>query len=240
VEALRAGKSVFVEKPLALNELELAEVEAAAAGGAVLMVGFNRRWAPLTEVLRSRLAGDSGAALLARVNAGPLPADHWLNDLEIGGGRLIGEGCHFVDLLAHLAGSEPVSVHAVGAPAPGRPIESSESVTGTLRFRSGAVGTLVYSGAGDSGMPKERVEAFGRGLSAVLDDFRRLELYEGGRRSVTKGAQDKGHAREVECFVEAAAGRVEPPGARTFLTSTRATLALAESLRTGLPVEVGA
>src|SRR5205807_6317059 len=103
VDALHAGKHVFVEKPLALSQDELDEIEAAYSGG-VLMVGFNRRFAPLTQSLRSQLEGLSGLVLLARVNAGPLARDHWVNDPSEGG-RLVGEGCHFVDLLAHLAGS---------------------------------------------------------------------------------------------------------------------------------------
>jgi predicted dehydrogenase/threonine dehydrogenase-like Zn-dependent dehydrogenase len=237
--ALQAGKSVFVEKPLALTEEELAEVEAELTRASLLMVGFNRRFAPLVEHLRRELASVSGRVLAVRINAGPLPPDHWLHDPEDGGGRLLGEACHFVDLLADLAGSAPVSVHAVALPIPERPLECSDSIAATLRFADGTVGNLVYAGSGDAGLPKERLEAFGGGIAAVLDDFRRLELYRNGKREVIKQAQDKGHRAEIARFVAAAAGREEPPPVSSYLATTRATLALAESLRTGLPVEVG-
>jgi predicted dehydrogenase len=236
--ALRCGKAVFCEKPLALHRHELGELEAAVHDGSVLMVGFNRRFAPLTERLLGELGAAGGRALSARVNAGPLPADHWLHDVEEGGGRLLGEGCHFVDLLCHLAGAPPVSVHAVATPVHERPLETSDDVGATLRFADGSVATLLYSGSGDPRLPKERVEAFGGGLAAVLDDFRRLELYRGGRRTVVKGAQDKGHRAQVARFLEAVGGRAAAPPVDSYLDSTRATLALAESLRTGLPVDL--
>lgn len=235
--ALRAGKAVFVEKPLALTDEELDEVEAAVSEGGVLMVGFNRRHAPLTARLRSELAGTDAPLLLARVNAGQLPDDHWLHDPEDGGGRLVGEGCHFVDLLAHLGG-RPMSVQATAVPDPQRPIECSDGFATTIRFSTGAVGTLVYSGGGDTRLPKERIEAFGGGLAAVLDDFRRLELYRGGRREVVKAKQDKGHRAEIEEFVAAVTGRAEAPDAQSYLESSRATLAIAASLRRGAPVEL--
>ena len=172
--ALRAGKAVFVEKPLALSAEQLQEVEEALTPDSVLMVGFNRRFAPLVERLQDELAGCDDLVLSMRVNAGPLPADHWLHDPEDGGGRLLGEGCHFVDLLATSQAREALAAHAVAAPQPGRPIECSDSFSAHIRFATG-VGTLVYSGGGDPKLPKERLEAFGGGVSAVLDDFRTLD-----------------------------------------------------------------
>jgi predicted dehydrogenase len=235
--ALRSGKAVLSEKPLALSRSEIAEVESALAGGGLLMVGFNRRFAPLTVQLREQVASLPDLVLLARINAGPLPDDHWLNDLDEGGGRLLGEGCHFVDLLADLAGAPTVAVHALAVSEPDRPIEASDGIVATLRFASGAVGTLLYSGRGDPRLPKERIEAFGGGLAAVLDDFRRLEVWKGGRRTLTKRRQDKGHRAEVAHFVRAVRGEVEPPPASSYLDSTRATVALVESLLTGLPLD---
>ncbi len=204
---LRAGKAVFVEKPLALTEDELVDLEAALAEGGLLMVGFNRRFAPLVQRLREELHGVTGRVVAVRVNAGPLPTEHWLHDPAEGGGRLLGEGCHFVDLLAHLAESEPISAHAVATPLADHPLECSDRLAAVLRFADGSVGSLVYAGDGDARLAKERVEAFGGGLSAVIDDFKRLELYRGGRRSVVKQAQDKGHRAEIARFVAAAAGR---------------------------------
>jgi predicted dehydrogenase/threonine dehydrogenase-like Zn-dependent dehydrogenase len=237
--ALRAGKSVFVEKPLALDRQGLEEVEAALAGAdGVLMVGFNRRFAPLTGRLREALGRVGGQVITVRVNAGPLPADHWLHDLEDGGGRLVGEGCHFVDLIAHLAPGRIVAVNAYAVPDLTRPLEATDSAVAVLRFDSGSVGSLVYTGAGDPRLPKERIEAHAAGVSAVIDDFRRLEIYAGGRRTEIKSAQDKGHRREVEHWVAAVAGRASAPPPGPYLASTRATLALAESLRSGASVEL--
>ena len=156
------------------------------------MVGFNRRFAPLVERLQAELGEVGDLVLAMRVNAGPLPDDHWLHDPEAGGGRLVGEGCHFVDLLSYLAGSPGISGHAVAVPQPGRPIECSDSFTAHIRFRN-AVGTLVYSGGGDSRLPKERLELFGGGAAAVLDDFRLLSISRGGKRREWKSSHDKGH-----------------------------------------------
>jgi predicted dehydrogenase/threonine dehydrogenase-like Zn-dependent dehydrogenase len=238
-EALRAGKAVFVEKPLALDEEGLLDVVAALDQGGPLMVGFNRRFAPLVTRLREALEGVPVAALLVRVNAGALPSDHWLNDREVGGGRLLGEGCHFVDLLAHVANSRAAVVYADAARNSGRPIDCSDDVTATIRFANGATGALLYSGSGDARMPKERLEVFGGGLAAALDDFRKLEIYHDGRRRAIKGRQDKGHRAEIATFLRALRGDTEPPPVQSYLDSTRATLALAESLRTGLPVDLG-
>jgi predicted dehydrogenase/threonine dehydrogenase-like Zn-dependent dehydrogenase len=232
--ALHAGKAVLVEKPLTIDRHGLAEVEQALRPESLLMVGFNRRFAPLAVQLRSELEGIESPTLLARVNAGPLPADHWTHDSEEGGGRLIGEGCHFVDLLSYLAGEPASSVHALAVPHPQRALECSDEAVATMRFANGAIGTLVYSGGGDPRLPKERVEAFGSGLAAVLDDFRRLELYREGRRRVVEGRQDKGHRAEIASFLKAVRGDAEPPLVESYLASTRATLALAESLRCGM------
>jgi predicted dehydrogenase/threonine dehydrogenase-like Zn-dependent dehydrogenase len=238
--ALRAGKHVFVEKPLALTLDELARIEdALRMTDATLMVGFNRRYAPLTLQLRNVFEGVDDAIFTARVNAGRLAGDHWLHDPEEGGGRLVGEGCHFVDLLAHLACSPPRTVFATAVAQPDRSIESSDTVSAVLRFANGSVATLAYTGGGDTRLPKERFEVFGGGSAAVLDDFRRLEVYRGGRRTVTKSAQDKGHQAELAAFAAATRGEADAPAAESYLASTRATLALAESLRTGLPVDVG-
>jgi len=236
--ALRAGKAVLVEKPLALSEAQLGEVEQALGSGALLMVGFNRRHAPLTARLREAFASVAAPTLLVRVNAGPLPEDHWLHDPEDGGGRLVGEGCHFVDLLCHFAGFRVVTAFAAATPIPGRPIECSDEFVATLRFESGAIGALVYSGSGGSRLPKERIEVFGGGISAVIDDFRRFELFRDGKQREQKGAQDKGHRAEVALFLAAVKGEADPPPVETYLHSSRVTLALLKSLRTGSAVEL--
>jgi predicted dehydrogenase/threonine dehydrogenase-like Zn-dependent dehydrogenase len=233
--ALRAGKAVFVEKPLALTSGELDEIEEALRPESLLMVGFNRRFAPLLGRLEQELERSEDLVLAMRVNAGPLPADHWLHDPDDGGGRLVGEGCHFVDLLATLARSTAISAHAVAVPQPGRPIACSDSFSAQIRF-DGAVASLVYSGGGGSQMPKERLEVFGGGVAAALDDFRRLDVYRGGKRRSWKSTQDKGHRAEIAAFLAAARGEATASYA-SYIESTRLTLALAESLRTGMSVE---
>jgi predicted dehydrogenase len=237
--ALRAGKAVFVEKPLALNEGGVVAVEQAVEDtDGILMVGFNRRFAPLTQRMREALGGIGGQVIAVRVNAGPLPAEHWLHDEHEGGGRLLGEGCHFVDLIAHLAPGRIVSVHAYAVSDFDRALEASDSVVAVLRFDSGSVGSLTYTGAGDPRLPKERIEAHCGGVSAVIDDFRSLEVFAARKRTEHKQAQDKGHARQIAAWVAAVAGEGPMPSAAGYLASTRATLALAHSLRTGLPVEL--
>ena len=236
-DALRAGKAVFVEKPLALTAAELHEVTSALSADSILMVGFNRRFAPLVERMQSVLGNRADLVISIRVNAGSLPDEHWLHDPEEGGGRLLGEGCHFVDLLTLLAGSPALSAHAVAVPQPGRPIECSDSFTGHIRYGR-AVGSLVYSGSGDARLHKERIEVIGGGVAAVLDDFRRLDVYRGGRRSTWKTGQDKGHRAEIVRFVAAARREVEPPAVESYLDATRLTLALAASLRSGEQVDL--
>jgi predicted dehydrogenase len=203
--ALGADKAVFVETPLALDADELAEVESALTDDAVLMVGFNRRFVPLTEALRAAGEDAPECALLARVNAGPLPRDDWLHDAVEDGGRLLGEGGHLVDLLCHVVGSPPLAVQAMAVPQPERPLECIGWLVAAFRFL-GVVGTFVCSGGGDPRLPKEWVEAFGGWISAVLDDFRRLKLYRHGKHTILKRSQDKGHRAQFACSIAAAAG----------------------------------
>lgn len=236
-EALRAGKHVFVEKPLAINSDGVDEVEASLESGTLLMVGFNRRYSPLVVRLRDDLQGTRGKVLIARVNASGRPADHWLHDPVDGGGTMIGEGCHFVDLLTHLAGSRVERVHAFAAPQPGRDIGASDSFVATFRFADGSVGSLIYASGGDARSGKERIEVFGGGISAAIDDFRRLEI-RGPKSATLRGRPDKGHRAEIAAFVAATQGHAAAPDATSYLRSTRATLAVVESLRTGAPVDL--
>jgi predicted dehydrogenase/threonine dehydrogenase-like Zn-dependent dehydrogenase len=236
--ALKMGKAVFVEKPLALNWDQLRDVEDSLTSSSLVAVGFNRRFAPLTVEMRDALSGTSQNLLIARVNAGPLPRDHWLNDPEEGGGRLIGEGCHFVDLLTFLAGAPASTVQARSIADPDLAPELRQSFSATLECANGALATIVYAGNGDVGLPKERIEAYAAGIATVIDDFRQLDVYEGGKRRTSKGRGDKGHRAQIDHFLKVLKGLDEPPPVETYLASTRATLALADSLRTGRPVDV--
>ena len=234
IRALERGKAVFVEKPPALRVDELvALVAAQSAAGLPLMVGFNRRFSPLARAVQAHMqqAGEP-LALLVRVNAGFLSQQHWTQDPVEGGGRILGEACHLVDLLHFLAGSSPVEVDAQLLPNSGR--YSGDNVSVTIRFANGSVGTLFYLANGDGGMPKERVEVFGGGRSAVIDDFREALLYQGGKgRRMKASGQDKGHRAEMAAFVQLLRhGGAEALTFADAALSMLATLAILESART--------
>ncbi len=244
--ALRAGKHVFCEKPLALNEDELQEIEQALVetveeGAApLLMVGFNRRFAPFARQLQAFLAGRAEPlSAHYRVNAGFIPLSHWVHDPDQGGGRLIGEGCHFIDFLTFLVGSPPLSVSAVGLPDGGRYREDNLSLTFT--FSDGSLGTLSYLANGDKSFSKERVEVFCAGRVAVLDDYRSLELVQQGSRRVQRARlrQDKGHAAEWQAFSAALLAGGPPPIPYEHLFGvTRASFAAVQALRSGQTVQI--
>jgi polar amino acid transport system substrate-binding protein len=161
-----------------------------------------------------------------------------LNDAEEGGGRLIGEGCHFVDLLTYLAGAPAATVYAVSTPDADVAPELAQSFVATLRCENGALASILYAGNGDIRLSKERIECYGGGVAAVLDDFRRLDVYEGGKKRSIKDRGDKGHEAQIDYFLKTLRGDEDPIPVETYLASTRATLALAESLRSGRPVGV--
>lgn len=239
--ALRAGKHVFCEKPLCLRREELAEIAEAksSSSGQLLMVGYNRRFAPMAQELK-KFFSDAKEPIAAhyRVNAGFIPASHWVHDPDVGGGRIIGEVCHFVDFLIFVTGSLPVSVYASALPSTGNP---ADSVAATITFSNGAVGTITYLAEGDKSFGKERVEVIGSGRVAALDDFRTLELVRNGRRKVTKSRmrQDKGHVAEWQTFAKAIReGGVAPIPFQEIVAGTLATLAIEESLRQSAPVPI--
>lgn len=208
-QALLAGKSVFVEKPLALTEESLDGVQAAwsaardAGKAPIVMVGFNRRFAPLAVKMKGLLDRLSEPkTLIATVNAGPIPADHWTQDPEAGGGRIIGEACHFVDLMRYLVGAPIERVHAVrlGSPAGG---VADDKATIVIQFADGSHGTIHYFANGSKAFPKERIEAFGGGRILQLDNFRSLKGWGWPGFSKAASRQDKGHAACAAAFVAA-------------------------------------
>ena len=204
--AMALGKHTFCEKPLAINPGELAEIVdfLRNSPSSLLMVGFNRRFAPLAVRLKSFL-GDRSEPLVAhyRVNAGYLPLNHWTQDPAQGGGRIIGEGCHFIDFLTFLVGAPPSSVTAQALPDSGRYRQDNAILTFT--FPDGSLGSVHYLANGDKAFPKERVEVFSAGQVGVLDDFHRLELIKNGNRKVFRSIlrQDKGHQAGWEAFLTA-------------------------------------
>jgi polar amino acid transport system substrate-binding protein len=241
VDALRAGKHVFVEKPLALTTDEYETViEAAQESSATLMVGFNRRFSPLLRQMRSFLSGPGGPmALTYRVAAGQLAEDHWTHDLVEGGGRALGEGCHFVDSLAYLAGSPITEVHAVGYGPQGRAVQAYDNLVITLRFASASIGCIMYLADGSGRVAKERVEGFSGNRSAILDDYMSLDLYgPSGQETEQLKTQDKGHRQEVVEFLAGARSGRPAIELAEIANTTLATLAIIESLRTGRPVRL--
>lgn len=242
ITAINNGKHVYCEKPLALNETQLDKIEAALQreNAPMLMVGFNRRFAPLAVELKKFIAASNEPlAMHYRVNAGYLPETHWLHDPEIGGGRIIGEGCHFIDFLTFLVGEVPCAVSMTALPDGGR--YQQDNAILTLIFPSGSVGTIHYLANGDKAFPKEQVDVFTAGRVAVLNDFRQLEMVHNGRRSVVKSRfkQDKGHAASWNAFLTATREGTAAPIPYTDLWGvTLASFAALESLKTGQTVDL--
>ena len=221
IKAIAAGKPVFVEKPLAITEEELASVrecvqkaefdsnddtqQSSDTPRAVsLTVGFNRRFAPATQIVKDHFKDvRSPKHICIRVNAGPIPADHWIQDLRTGGGRLIGEGCHFVDLALALSESLVQGVTASAVPVAGKDPAKRDSFAINLSMKDGSAATIFYTSMGDVGLPKERIEVFAGGRSAVIDDFRRVELWRGGKgKRKSWFAQDKGQQAQMNAWVQ--------------------------------------
>jgi len=241
-QALERGKHVFVEKPLALNDAELDSVlEAAAQSEGQLLVGFNRRFSPLAvkakELFQNR---QSPLSILYRVNAGRIPREHWTQDPNEGGGRIIGEVCHFIDLMQFLAGAAPTSVFAQAVGSDQGNSISEDSIFITLEFADGSNGVIAYLAEGDASLQKEHIEIFAEGKTFVIEDFRSARLYLGGReQKETLRQQDKGQAEEtrVACAV-VAAGRPAPIALAELEATTRATFRIRDCLRTGQPEKV--
>lgn len=235
--ALEAGKAVFVEKPLALRVTELDQILSTvdATGNDRLMVGFNRRFAPLLVDMRARF-GRSTEPTVARylVNAGPVSADSWYSNEEVEGSRFVGEGGHFVDTLSWWIGAEPVEVAAQCA-------GERDDVQVTLRYGDGSLGTITYVVNGHPRFPKETFEVSRAGRSARLDNFRRATVWAGRRRMTSRSwsAPDKGQRREVGAFLDSVrSGAPMPISFRSLVATTRATLGAAASLTTRAPEPV--
>ncbi|MEL4427055.1 bi-domain-containing oxidoreductase [Shewanella indica] len=239
-ESLNAGKNVFVEKPLAVTLEELAEVEdtyysrASAAAAPILMVGFNRRFSPQVKKMKELLSSvKEPKSFMMTMNAGAIPADHWTQDNEVGGGRIIGEACHFIDLMRYLADSEIVSVQC-------RRMGDVDSVEITedkaaiiLGFADGSFGTIHYLANGAANFPKERIEVFAAGRVLQLDNFRKLKGFGWpGFSKMNLWKQDKGQTDCAAAFLNAIeSGKESPIPARELFEVARVTIEIAEQLR---------
>lgn len=244
IRALLAGKAVFVEKPLCLTEDELTRIEQALAEAGdpapLLMVGFNRRFSSAAADVRRFFAdATSPLAVSIRFNAGPLPADHWLQNDAEGGGRIIGEACHAIDLATFLAGSPPVRVFAESIAPPAAAVPTDDQCFITLRHANGSISSVAYLAGGDKSFPKERIEVIGDGRVAVIDDFRVVTTCQGGRtKRVKLRGQDKGHRAEIAAFAQALIdGGPAPIPWNDLRAVTLAAILAVRSLREGVPFE---
>jgi predicted dehydrogenase/threonine dehydrogenase-like Zn-dependent dehydrogenase len=240
LKVLKAGKHVFVEKPLAINgnQLSVISKQLGKTDHCLLMTGFNRRFSPLAQALRSQISNlQEPKHLHYRVNAGYIPLNHWTQDPALGGGRIIGEACHFIDLISFLVGASPVSVSAHALPNQGKYREDNISMTFT--FPDGSIGVVDYLANGDKSMPKERLEVFCEGTIAVLDDYVSLTTVKDGKKTVQSGAQDKGWKAEMAAFAKAIREGAEPPiPYEQLIGVTKATFAAVESIRSGNKVDI--
>ncbi len=228
LDAMKAGKNVFVEKPLCMNEGELEEIKSVYSESQVrVMVGFNRRFAPMIQQLKKSLTEATPKAINYRINAGIVPPDHWVHDPAIGGGRIIGEACHFIDLCMYLAGATITSVSAISM---NDPHSLQDTVAIALHFANGSVANLSYFSNGNKNLPKEYLEVFSGGVVSVLEDFKSLKVF-GKTKKENSGTQDKGHKAEVAAFMDAVKnGNPSPISFDDLYTSTLATFKVLESI----------
>jgi polar amino acid transport system substrate-binding protein len=240
LEALRAGKHVFVEKPLCIKIEELEEIQKcydlSAMSHQLLMVGYNRRFSPMIQKIRSEF-GEGPKVLIYRVNAGIIPTESWIQDPESGGGRIIGEICHFVDTLTFLSGSLPVSVHAEAMDDQNN---MNDTINVTITYQNGSLGTIFYLTNGDKCLPKEHVEVFAHGATAILDDFKILTIYSHGKKKRKKHlSQDKGQKEEIRQVVDAILkGAFNLITFEEIYSASLITFKITESIRTGERIKI--
>ncbi|MCS6989662.1 MAG: bi-domain-containing oxidoreductase [Chloroherpetonaceae bacterium] len=235
VKCLNAGKHVFVEKPLATTEADLNKViEAYEKSDRQLLTGFNRRFSEPLKTLKRWFGGlNSPISIHYRVNAGPLPKDHWTQDLVEGGGRMIGEGCHFIDALQFLTDSEPTRVFAELLPS-----ELRENWNVTIRFENGSVGVIQYLCNGDKLYPKERIEIFGGNRIGIMENFKEAILSEQGATRARQFGGSKGHKEEIAAFLESVKTGVPAIDFRSQVLTTLATFRANQSVDSGLPESI--
>jgi predicted dehydrogenase len=237
--ALAAGKPVLVEKPLALSRTGIDGILAArAASDAFFQVGFNRRFAPLAIKAHQWLKARKGPKfMIIRINAGPVPADSWIQNREEGGGRILGEVCHFVDLARYFAGSPITSVQADAARIDGG---AGDDVSASLRFEDGTLATIAYTSLGDAAHPKEWIEIYAGGNVVFIDNFRSLTITENGSVQKTGSGQDKGFAGALKAFVDGVKNGGPAIDENELIETSVATMAILESLSEGARIDLGA
>jgi predicted dehydrogenase/threonine dehydrogenase-like Zn-dependent dehydrogenase len=239
IKSLLAGKPTFVEKPLCLNREELEQIRSAyMATEAPLMVGYNRRFAPVIGKIRESLkAVRYPISMHYRINAGFIPTGNWIQDPDCGGGRVIGEICHFVDLLSYLSGARPVKVHAEALSMPNERFRCDDNLQLVIRFSNGSVGTINYVASGNKAVPKEFLEVIGGGLTIQMNDFRTLSIAgDKGLQMDKKRNQDKGHRKMLELWSHyLTADLGSPISFNSLFDTSLTTFEILESLSGGEP-----
>ena len=237
IKALSANQHVFVEKPLCINELELAEIISKYSTKDTppqIMVGFNRRFSPLSTFLKQRI-GNGTMSMLYRVNAGLIHVNSWIQDIEMGGGRIIGETCHFIDYLTFLNGSIPVKVFAN---ALRDPKGLNDTVNITIMFENGSSGVIAYYSNGPKSMPKEYIEVFHAGVSGVINNFKEVRYYGKSKIKKTLFNQDKGQSQMIRSFFDSITSGIPAIPFQEIIGSTKASFAVLESIKTGQPITI--
>ncbi len=238
VEALKGGKKVFVEKPLALNEEELEAIIEAynEAESPLLMVGYNRRFSPVCVKAKELFQGiDEPLVMNFRVNAGFIERENWYQNEEFGGGRIVGEVCHWVDLMQYFTGAYPVSVYADCISSSNEKIKNDDNISIVIKFSDGSIGNLLYLANGDKSMPKEKLEIFGGNKIFVVDDFKKGHYYNNNKKTKFD-LFGKGHKQEIQHFLSRInKGEGAPISFESLILTTRTTFKILDSISTGLP-----
>jgi predicted dehydrogenase/threonine dehydrogenase-like Zn-dependent dehydrogenase len=244
ITAIKNNKHVFCEKPLAINENQVIDIAKNMETNVdlKLLVGFNRRFAPLTQHMkRFFLNHEEPMSIHYRINAGTLPDTHWLKEAEVGGGRIVGEGCHFIDFMTYMVGSAPIAVSAAEIQKAGA--TDHENVIATYYFADGSIGVMSYLANGDKSMPKENIEIFMGGKSAVLNDFRSLKLYHKGFARSYKSyfRQDKGQNNMWKTFLNSINQKTPAPiPYKDLYQVTLTSLYTLKALETGQKISIPA
>ena len=249
LKAIENGKNIFVEKPLCMTTDELSEIEsqlnkqsdnADSSIAPIVMVGFNRRFSPAAKTVKSHFANTAQPlTIMIRFNAGDIPADHWTQNDDEGGGRIIGEACHAIDLATYLANSVVVRVYAESVATASADEITDDQCFITLRHQNGSISSIGYVAGGDKGFPKERIEVFGGGKVGVIDDFKEVTLSSGGKIQKTQSKLDKGHQQEIiELEKSLTTGGPAPIAWDEIRATTLASILAVRSLREGTPFEL--
>ena len=237
IRSLEAGKNVFVEKPLAINIDELNSImKVRETCRQALMVGFNRRFAPISNQIKEAFKNRNEPMVInIRVNAGFLPKDHWTQQKDVGAGRIIGEICHFIDLMQYFTDSEPIKVYADCINTPNERLTPSDNIAIVIKFLDGSVGNLIYLANGDKSMPKELIEVFCGAKVGVINDFREGRIFS-DRKETKLSSTGKGHKEEIDIFLAALrSGQASPISFRSLCLTTYTTFKILDSLHTGMP-----